>query len=161
MRVEQKIWDRAGVKWLVSGLPDEAAPGDLYVVQTPEEAGTDRQNRLFHKLLHEIYKSRAWSFAGLSEKQHAQISWEHFKILIKIHFGNGVEVWHWADQDGVEHYTAKEPVPGTYVWASPKTGSWVNYKKPERTACIERVMAWAEEMGLGYLCEEMLKHGQA
>lgn len=141
----------------MSGLPD-ANVGDMLVVQTPEEAGTERQNKLFHKLLHEIYKSRAWSFSDLSEAEHEGMSWLYFRDKIKLDFGEGAEYFVYQDNFGHIKYDKKRPNPQLCQVCFAVPLSWTKYNKEQRHQCIDRVMDWAEEMGLGYLCEDLKKN---
>lgn len=157
MRILKKIIDEHGTKYLVSGLPDVNV-GDRFVMQTTEEAGTEKQNRLFHKLLHEIYKSRAWSFEGVSEAQHDGMCWDDFRDLIKLKLGAGAEYYKYLDNFGNKKTSKRRPKPGEYQVCFDIPKSWRDYTKEERSETIDRVISWAEAMGMGYLCEEILKN---
>lgn len=157
MIIEKKIMGKSGTKYLVSGLP-EAGVGDVFVVHTTEQAGTKRQNKLFHKLLHEIYTSRAWSFAGLSEAEHQGMSWLHFRDKVKLDFGEGAEYYVYQDNVGHIKYDKKRPNPLICRACFAVPVSWTKYTKEQRSMCIDRVMAWAQEMGMGHLCEELRKN---
>lgn len=159
MKVEKKIIDERGIKYLVSGAPDHFNVGDKLKVQTEEDEGTDKQNKLFHKLLHEIYKSRAWSFAGLSEVEHEGMSWLHFRDIVKMEFGEGADYYVYQDHFGHIKYDKKRPNPQICKACFAVPISWSKYTKEQRRMCIERVLSWSEEMGLGYLADDIIKEG--
>lgn len=158
IKIERKFADNNGTMYMVSGLPDHHAIGDTLVVQTPDEIGTDRQNRMFHRLLAEIYKSRAWSFASLREADYAQLSWIQFRELVKLEYGEGAEYYVCASAEGKTEYHRKIDDARKYIAVAPIAKSWRKYSKDQRRQCIDRVISWANDMGLGYLCEEIIKN---
>jgi hypothetical protein len=97
--------------------------GKYYNVE-PADTGTIEQNRCWHSLLQEYWSSGCHSYkAG---------SFEHFRELIKLYLGAGVEKYRdLVDDNG-------EPVEKPVVKYRLK--SWRDYTKAERTSAIQNLI---------------------
>ena len=108
----------------------------------PAEDGTDKQNRTFHALLHCYWVSGQHSY----DVRNIQ----HFKELIKLTLGAGVERYYsLIDDNGLP---LKSPV---VRW---RVKSWSNYTKKERKEAIDRLIADMKMAGVNSIkFEEILR----
>ena len=102
----------------------ELLPGRYYNAE-PAAEGTDAQNRAFHALLQEYWRSGCHSYAAKS--------FEHFRELIKLYLGAGAEKYYSVVND------AGAPLEKPEVtW---RVKSWANYTKKERQATIDSLIS--------------------
>lgn len=151
--VHKKITDKNGTMYEVSST-DELAVGEVLEVVSAEEAGTEEQNKLFHALLGDIYRSRAWSFGDMLEYEQDNMTLAEFKIKVKMEYGKGAEYYTWVDRGGRPQVSRKKPDFGEaqYCFAIPK--SWLKYTKNERSKMIDQVLAWADAIGVSAQVEK-------
>jgi len=97
--------------------------GKYYQVE-PADIGTAKQNRAWHSLLQEYWASGCHSYNATS--------FEHFRELIKLYLGAGVERYRDLVDDNGQ--PVKEPV---IKW---RLKSWRDYTKAERTAAIQNLI---------------------
>ena len=109
----------------------ELKPGAYYNAE-PAAGGTEAQNKTFHALLQEYWRSGCHSYNARS--------FAHFRALIKLNLGAGAEKFRnviGADgtpcPDGREDYRLK---------------SWADYTKTERTAAIDNLISEMFQAGV-------------
>jgi len=105
--------------------------------------GTSAQNKAFHALVGEYWKSGAHSYNANNYK--------HFRELIKLNLGAGAECFVYATPDGIKKAETLEEVPEEYrnpqyCWA--KVISWTDYTKTERTSTIDKLIAEMHQAGV-------------
>jgi hypothetical protein len=110
---------------------DDLPVGEMYEVK-PCEDGTERQNRAWHALLQEYFVSGCHSYDAKN--------FLHFRELIKLYLGAGVEVYY----NLVDDYgkILNEPVKRYRV------KSWSRYTKRERKESIDRLIAEMIQAGV-------------
>jgi len=94
--------------------------------------GTSEQNRTFHALCQEYWASGCHSYNATS--------FEHFRELIKLYLGAGVERYRDLVDDNGE--PVDEPV---IKW---RLKSWRDYSKKERTETIDRLISEMIQAGV-------------
>jgi hypothetical protein len=105
--------------------------GRYYQVEAAD-SGTNRQNRAFHALLQEYWRSGCHSYNARS--------FEHFRALIKLYLGVGAERYYRVVD---EHGRAlSEPECGY------RLKSWASYTKKERGETIDRLIAEMHQAGV-------------
>jgi len=105
--------------------------GKFYTVE-PYDTGTAEQNKTWHALLQCYWSSGCHSYNATS--------FEHFRELIKLYLGAGVERYRDLVDDNGE--PVKEPV---IKW---RLKSWAKYTKKERMESIDRLIAEMVEAGV-------------
>ena len=132
---------------------------ELKRVYSLEDAteGTDRQNRAFHPLLEEYYRSGLWSYQGSGYEAGATLA--EFKDFVKRKLGAGFESFVYAvTEDGkavihkAKHY---EDIPEN-LRISPerrqlilgKLKSWADYTKKERRLTLDNLIAEMHQVGV-------------
>lgn len=105
--------------------------------------GTSAQNKAFHALVGEYWKSGAHSYNANDYK--------HFRELIKLNLGAGAECYVYATPDGIKKSNTLEEVPAEYrepkyCWV--KVKSWTDYTKTERTSAIDKLIAEMHQAGV-------------
>ena len=105
--------------------------------------GTSAQNKAFHALVGEYWKSGAHSYNANDYK--------HFRELIKLNLGAGAECYVYATPDGIKKSNTLEEVPAEYrepkyCWV--KVKSWTDYTKTERTSTIDKLIAEMHQAGV-------------
>jgi hypothetical protein len=110
---------------------DDLAVGKEYEA-VPAEDATDRQNRAFHALLGEYWKSGAHSYNAKN--------YDHFREIIKLNLGAGVERYYsLIDDDGTILQSPR------IKW---RIKSWGNYTKKERKETIDNLIAEMHQAGV-------------
>ncbi len=114
-------------------------------------SGTSAQNKAFHALVQEYWRSGMHSYnAG---------SFEEFRELIKKHLGEGVDRWLYVDLLSatpkvvqVNHF---EEIPQVIRdredrrdFIVGRLKSWADYTKKQRTETIDRLIAEMEQAGV-------------
>lgn len=117
---------------------DDLKVGKYYQVQEFDE-GTEKQNRLFHKLLQIYWASK---YHNTDAKNYY-----HFRELIKLSLGAGVEKYYSIlDENG------KKILPKVQY----RIKSWANYSKKERTETIKNLISEMQQcfFNTGYYLKE-------
>jgi hypothetical protein len=110
---------------------DDLVVGEEYDV-TPADDGTDRQNRAWHALVQEYWRSGCHSYTAKN--------FEHFRELIKLYLGAGTEKYYsLVGDDG-----SPSPIP-VLGW---RIKSWARYSKKERKEAIDSLVAEMEQAGV-------------
>lgn len=114
---------------------DEPEVGCRYVLE-PDEDGTSRQNRTFHALVQEYWRSGAHSYPAKS--------FAEFRDMIKRDLGAGFESFVYASPDGVVKVKTREEIPPEFnnkKFAMGRLLSWSDYTKRQRCDTIDRLIA--------------------
>jgi len=148
------VIDRPGHYVLVRGETPEI--GLVYSLEDTTK-GTDRQNRAFHPLLVEYYRSGLWSYQGSGYNAGATL--HEFKDLVKRKLGAGFESYVYADMGNGRAVIRKaqryEDIPEE-IRSSPdrrelilgKLKSWADYTKKERRLTIDNLIAEMHTVGV-------------
>jgi hypothetical protein len=110
---------------------DDLVVGEEYDC-VPAEDGTDRQNRAWHALVQEYWRSGCHSYVSKS--------FSHFRELIKLYLGAGAEKYYSLVHD--DGRPALNPI------LRYRTKSWKRYTKKERKEAIDRLIAEMEQVGV-------------
>jgi hypothetical protein len=98
----------------------------------PADDGTDKQNKAFHALLQEYWRSGCHSYNARS--------FEHFRALIKLYLGAGMEKFcNVVNVDGT-------PCPEGR--SDYRLKSWADYSKKERKETIDLLIAEMIQAGV-------------
>ena len=125
-------------------------PGMVYELNNNEE-GTDAQNRAFHALVQEYWRSGCHSYNATNIME--------FRNMIKRHLGAGFEAFVYAViengkpviRDAKTYEEIPEAVridPDLKKLVRGRLKSWSDYSKRERTETIDRLIAEMEETGV-------------
>jgi hypothetical protein len=110
---------------------DNLIAGEEYEVY-PSNTGTDRQNKAWHSLIQEYWRSGLHSYNAKN--------FLHFRELVKLYLGAGTEKYYnLVDKDGK---TLENPIINYRV------KSWINYTKKERKESIDRLIAEMIQAGV-------------
>ena len=110
---------------------DEPKVGCYYNIE-PAAEGTDAQNRTWHSLLQEYWRSGCHSYNARS--------FEHFRALIKLYLGAGTEKFYsLVNVDGTLCPEGREDY---------RLKSWADYTKRERQDSIDRLIAEMMQAGV-------------
>ena len=121
---------------------DTPVVGQRYNLE-PADEGTDKQNRLFHPLIMEWYKSGLHSYGN--------VDYEKFRELIKRDYGAGFESFVYASTDGIKRAQYYEEIPEEYRnarYTMGKLKSWAKYTKKERKETIDKVISAMMQCGI-------------
>lgn len=110
---------------------DDLKIGSYYQAESAAE-GSSAQNRVFHALLAEYWRSGCHSYNAKS--------FEHFRELIKLYLGAGAEKYYSL----VDVYGNLLEKPTVCY----RTKSWGRYTKKERKESIDRLIAEMETVGV-------------
>ena len=123
-------------------IGDELQVGEHYNVEPSGEDGTNNQNRAWHSLLAEYWRSGCHSYTARN--------FLHFRELIKLYLGAGAESYYsLVDDNG-------DPIEKPVVRYRVK--SWARYSKRERRESIDRLIAEMHQAGVSSAkFEEILK----
>jgi hypothetical protein len=124
---------------------DEPEVGRRYILE-PDEDGTNRQNRAFHALISEYWRSGAHSYPAKS--------FDEFRNMIKRHLGAGFEAFIYVDPSNPEPVindakalTDIPPhIPRDLIRG--RLRSWSDYSKKQRIETIDRLIAEMHEAGV-------------
>ena len=115
--------------------------GKRYILEDAEN-GTLAQNKAFHALVQEYWRSGASSYNA--ER------FTDFRDMIKRDLGAGFEAYIYADDDGlhkVKHLEqVPDSVPRTHIMG--KLKSWADYTKKERQQTIDTLIAEMIQAGV-------------
>jgi hypothetical protein len=106
-------------------------------------SGTNAQNKAFHALIGEYWKSGAHSYNA--------DSFEHFRELIKLNLGAGAECFVYATPEGIQRAKTLEEVPEEYRTAKycmTKLKSWTDYTLKERRETMDRLISEMHQVGV-------------
>jgi hypothetical protein len=110
---------------------DKLQVGCYYNVE-PAGKGTDAQNKTFHALLQCYWTSGCHSYDARS--------FEHFKALIKLYLGAGMErFYNLVNPDGT---------PCPKGWPDCRLKSWAEYSKRERQMTIDNLISEMIQAGV-------------
>ena len=112
-------------------IGDELQVGDHYNVE-PAAEGTNRQNKAWHALCQEYWRSGCHSYTARN--------FLHFRELIKLYLGAGVESYYSLVDD------SGQPIEKPVVRYRVK--SWARYGKKERRESIDRLIAEMIQAGV-------------
>jgi hypothetical protein len=129
---------------------DRPIEGHRYTLED-DASGTGAQNRAFHALLQEYYKSGlfSWQVTGFDQ----------FRDYVKKFLGAGFESYAYAEiVDGkpvLKVVDGKDKVPNEY-WKDPRLSefvrgrlkSWTDYTKKERKSTIDMLIADMKHKGV-------------
>lgn len=120
--------------------------------------GTGAQNRAFHALVGEYYKSGLWSYQGSGYNQGATYS--EFRDIIKRNLGVGFDRFYYADLDSsgaprIHEAKSFADIPQR-IRADParrdmirgRLKSWADYTKKERRETMDKLIAEMMQMGV-------------
>ena len=105
--------------------------------------GTSAQNKAFHALIGEYWKSGAHSYNVAN--------FEQLRDVIKLNLGAGAECYVFATPDGIKKAKTLEDVPAEYrepKYCMTKLKSWTDYTKTERTSAIDKLIAEMHQAGV-------------
>ena len=126
----------------ISRSKDEPLVGRDYALEDAAE-GTAAQNRAFHALVGEYWRSGAHSY-------HAK-SYDEFRDMIKLKLGAGIESYVYASPEGVVKVKTRVEIPPEYnnrKYAMGRLKSWSDYTKTERRDTLDRLIAEMEQAGI-------------
>jgi hypothetical protein len=106
--------------------------GCYYSAEPVDGSGTSEQNKAFHALCQEYWRSGTHSYNAKN--------FQHFRELIKLYLGAGTERYYSLVSDQGE--PVAEPI---LSW---RVKSWANYTKRERTETIDRLIAEMVQAGV-------------
>jgi hypothetical protein len=112
-------------------IGDDLVPGKEYEA-VPAEDATERQNRAFHALLVEYWKSGSHSYNARN--------YLHFREIIKLHLGAGVERYY--NLIDINGQVLENP---ELRW---RVKSWRRYTKKERSETIDKLIAEMHQAGV-------------
>ena len=102
---------------------ENIVPGEYELISF--DSPTERQNKCFHALLHEFWRTGQHSYDSKS--------FLHFRELIKLYLGAGSERYYSLVDD--HGYTLKKP---EIKW---RVKSWSDYTKKERQLTIDNLIS--------------------
>ncbi|HPB99956.1 MAG TPA: hypothetical protein PKW66_28810 [Polyangiaceae bacterium] len=135
---------------------DEPEVGRRYQLEDAT-SGTGAQNRAFHALLWEYYKTRLWSYQGSG--YNSGVTFDEFRNMIKRKLGAGFESFVYAEiVDGrpvIRDAKAYAEIPET-VRRDPhlkelvrgRLKSWADYTKRERRTTMDALITEMIEVGV-------------
>lgn len=115
--------------------------GKKYALEDAAE-GTQAQNKTFHTLIAEYWKSGAHSYNCKT--------FDQFRDLIKRDLGAGFESYIYADDTGIHKVKTLAEIPEGTLRAHTlgKLKSWSKYSKRQRTDTIDRLIAEMHQAGV-------------
>ena len=125
-------------------LAEQGKPevGKRYILEDAL-TGTGAQNRAFHALAQEYWKSGAHSYSAKS--------FEEFREQLKLYLGEGVETYVYATPDGIKKACVLEDVPKEYrtpKFCMIKVKHWSDYTLKQRRETIDRLIAEMHQAGV-------------
>ena len=109
--------------------------GRRYILEDAEN-GTLAQNKAFHALVQEYFKSGAFSYPAKT--------FQELKDFIKRDLGAGFENFVYATPEGIKRATTTDEIPEEYRTAQYTMGrlkSWSKYTKRERRETMDALIA--------------------
>lgn len=105
--------------------------------------GTGAQNRAFHALMGEYFRTGLHSFPARS--------FAEFRDFVKRDLGAGFESFIYASPEGVVKVKTREEIPSEYnnaKYAMGRLKSWADYTIKERRETIDRLIAEMDQAGV-------------
>lgn len=105
--------------------------------------GTGAQNRAFHALMGEYFRTGLHSFPARS--------FAEFRDYVKRDLGAGFESFIYASPEGVRKVKTREEIPAEYnnsKYAMGRLKSWADYTIKERRETIDRLIAEMDQAGV-------------
>jgi hypothetical protein len=128
---------------------DSPVVGHRYTLEDAT-CGTSAQNKAFHSILTEYWKSGLWSYQGSGYKQGA--TFDEFRDMVKRNLGAGFESYIYATDKGIKKAKTLEEIPTEYRsdkrFILGKLKSWSSYGKKERKQTIDNLIAECNQVGL-------------
>ncbi len=135
---------------------DEPLVGYRYQLEDAT-SGTGAQNRAFHAILAEYYKTRLWSYQGSG--YNAGATFDEFRNLVKRKLGAGFESFVYAEivdgrpviRDAKVYADIPEAVrrdPNLKELVRGRLKSWADYSKKERRTTMDALIAEMFEVGV-------------
>jgi hypothetical protein len=146
-------------------LPDETyevlskSKPEIGVEYNLEKAseGTAEQNRAFHSLLQEYYKTGLWSYQGSGYNQGATM--EEFKKMIKRKLGAGFESYIYVDfvegmpklfevvkYEDIPSHVRQDQDRANYIRG--RLLSWSDYTKEQRRKTMDNLISEMHQVGV-------------
>ena len=126
----------------ISRSKDEPLVGRDYALEDAA-SGTNAQNKAFHALVGEYWRSGAHSYNAHS--------YDEFRDIIKLKLGAGFESYVYASPEGVVKVKTREEIPPEYntrKYAMGRLKSWADYTKTERRDTLDRLIAEMLQAGI-------------
>lgn len=135
---------------------DEPRVGGRYQLEDAM-SGTSAQNRAFHAVLGEYYKTRLWSYQGSGYNSGA--TYDEFRNLVKRKLGAGFEAFVYVEivdgrpviRDAKAYAEIPESIrhdPNMRDMIRGRLKSWSDYTKRERRETMDRLIAEMFEVGV-------------
>ena len=135
---------------------DEPLVGRRYQLEDAT-SGTGAQNRAFHAILQEYYRTRLWSYQGSG--YNAGATFDEFRNLVKRKLGAGFESFVYAEivdgrpviRDAKVYADIPESVrrdPNLKELVRGRLKSWADYSKKERRTTMDALIAEMFEVGV-------------
>ena len=135
---------------------DEPEVGRRYQLEDAT-SGTGAQNRAFHALLSEYYRTRLWSYQGSGYNSGA--TFDEFRNLVKRKLGAGFESFVYAEivdgrpviRDAKTYAEIPEAVrsdPHLKELVRGRLKSWADYTKRERRTTMDGLITEMIEVGV-------------
>lgn len=123
----------------ISGAAPEE--GKTYLLEDATD-GTQQQNRAFHPLVQEFFRSGCHSYNCET--------WQELKDFIKRDMGAGFESYVYADESGMHEVKTKEEIPAgtprTHIRG--KLKSWSKYTKKQRRETMDLLISTMIQAGV-------------
>jgi len=128
---------------------DSPVVGRRYTLEDAT-CGTQAQNKAFHSICQEYWKSGLWSYQGSGYKQGATFS--EFRDMVKRNLGAGFESYIYATDQGIKKAKTLEEIPDEIRkdnrFILGKLKSWSDYGKKERKQTIDNLISECNQVGL-------------
>lgn len=131
----------SGGEYMVASK-DAPKPGRTYSLEDAE-SGTAAQNKAFHALVSEYWKSGSHSYPAKSLKE--------FRELIKRDLGAGFESFVYASPGGVVKVKSRDEIPPEYnnkKYTMGRLKSWSDYTKNERRETMDKLISEMHQAGV-------------
>jgi len=132
----------------LSDSKDAPVVGSRYVLE-PAAGGTNAQNRAFHALANEYFRTGLWSYRGSGYREG--ITFDEFRNTIKRDLGVGFEAYYYADLDSgaprlrevknymdIPQHVRSDPARRDMIRGRLK--SWSDYTKKERRETMDKLI---------------------
>jgi len=116
--------------------------GKKYALEDITE-GSGEQNRAFHALVGEYWKSGAHSYPAKN--------FDQFRDYIKRDLGAGFESYVYASPEGIKKVDTLDEIPAEYrvpPYCLGKLKSWSKYTKKQRTETIDKLISEMHQAGV-------------
>ena len=120
---------------------DAPVIGRKYLLEDATD-GTQAQNKAFHALVQEFFKSGCHSYNCKT--------WLELREYLKRDIGAGFESYVYADETGIHKVKNKEEIPEgvPLTHTLGKLKSWANYPKTERRNTLDNLISMMHQSGV-------------